>query len=220
MPIPDNTIPLATMDEVQEKTGGPTTNHAAVGRDLLAMLMLCGEPEVRATAHLPPQQQLRALIDTLIDHRRLFTRLSDFMRRCDPARLKPREEQASDDEWKAMEAEVNAAIGGATVKQPVRDAGMEIATLSQAIIDIAAELGCEPDNEATLQRIVAMKSALGRIERWFDEFPPTGLFWDKAGKEPMSYAAAYGSNGERDYMRGVARDGLTGAIVRSELDHG
>lgn len=109
----DQPIPLATMGEVQEKKDGPTANHAAVGRDLLAMLILCGEPEVRATAHLPPQQQLRALIDILIDHRRLFTHLSDFMCRCDPDRLKPGEEQASDDDWKAMEAEVNAAIGGA-----------------------------------------------------------------------------------------------------------
>lgn len=52
--------------------------------------------------------------------------------------------------------------------------------------------------------------ALSKIEKWFGEFPPTGKTW--ATGEEMSYLAAYGSNGERDFMRSVAREAL--AAVR------
>ncbi len=55
-----------------------------------------------------------------------------------------------------------------------------------------------------------MRAALERIERWFGEFPETGKFWDDEPTRPMSYSAAYGSNGERDYMRSVARAALSG----------
>jgi len=41
----------------------------------------------------------------------LLSRLSDFMRRCNPDKAKPGED-ATNDEWDAIEAEVNAAIGG------------------------------------------------------------------------------------------------------------
>ena len=54
-----------------------------------------------------------------------------------------------------------------------------------------------------------MLAALRRIERWFGEFPPTGQQWDDGS--PMSYFACYGSNGERDYMRSVARDAIAAA---------
>ncbi len=48
--------------------------------------------------------------------------------------------------------------------------------------------------------------ALERIERWFNEFPPSGRKWQDGS--PMSYGAAFGSNGERDFMRKVARDAV------------
>jgi hypothetical protein len=48
--------------------------------------------------------------------------------------------------------------------------------------------------------------ALGRIWKWFDEFPVTGRTWDDGS--PMSYGACYGSNGERDYMRQIAHAAL------------
>lgn len=48
-------------------------------------------------------------------------------------------------------------------------------------------------------------AALRTIERW-DWFPDTNRTWDDG--TPMSYSAAYGSNGERDYMRKIARDAL------------
>lgn len=51
-----------------------------------------------------------------------------------------------------------------------------------------------------------MRSALEKIERWFGEFPATGKTWDDGST--MSYSACYGSNGERDYMRGIAKDAL------------
>jgi hypothetical protein len=56
-------------------------------------------------------------------------------------------------------------------------------------------------------RADVMRQALERIERWFGEFPETGQTWDDGS--PMGYGAVYGSNGERDYMRSVARAALT-----------
>lgn len=56
-----------------------------------------------------------------------------------------------------------------------------------------------------------MRSALEKIWRWFGEFPASGCFWPADAHreaEPMSYGAAFGSNGERDYMRKVAHDAL------------
>lgn len=52
-----------------------------------------------------------------------------------------------------------------------------------------------------------MLAALQKIERWFDEFPETGKTWPETDT-PMSYGACYGSNGERDFMRAVARDAI------------
>jgi hypothetical protein len=70
----------------------------------------------------------------------------------------------------------------------------------------------------TLERQAAeierLREALGRIERWFGEFPETGRFWPNEdpteSARPMSYSAVWGSNGERDFMRAVARAALTG----------
>lgn len=50
--------------------------------------------------------------------------------------------------------------------------------------------------------------ALEKIERWHGEFPDTGKFWDDETGRPMSYAACFGSNGERDFMREIAREAL------------
>lgn len=66
----------------------------------------------------------------------------------------------------------------------------------------------------------ALVSALERIERWFGEFPETGQFWPNPdgsdSDRPMSYSAAYGSNGERDFMREVARVALSQAKSEEE----
>lgn len=56
------------------------------------------------------------------------------------------------------------------------------------------------ENEKALKRYPLRHAALLRIQTWFGMFPETGQFWDKERKDPMSYAAYHGSNGERDYM--------------------
>lgn len=54
-----------------------------------------------------------------------------------------------------------------------------------------------------------LRLALSKIARWYGEFPKVV---DPEGKK-CSYAAAYGSNGERDYMRMVAQDALSPATT-------
>jgi len=53
-----------------------------------------------------------------------------------------------------------------------------------------------------------LENALKKIAKWFGEFPDTGKFWGNDKNRPVSYASAFGSNGERDYMRGVASQAL------------
>ena len=57
-------------------------------------------------------------------------------------------------------------------------------------------------------KVEVMTKALKRIEKWHGEFPATGKFWDEEKTRPTSFAAEYGSNGERDYMRSVASAAL------------
>lgn len=54
--------------------------------------------------------------------------------------------------------------------------------------------------------VAQLVEALEQIERW-DAFPSTDKTWEGSG-EPVSYGAAFGSNGERDFMRDVARKAL------------
>ena len=51
---------------------------------------------------------------------------------------------------------------------------------------------------------------LQKIEKW--EMPVTNQFWDKDGKEPISYSAAYGSNGERDYIKSIAKAAISEGV--------
>lgn len=68
----------------------------------------------------------------------------------------------------------------------------------------AHEIGREA--ATTIERL---RTALERIARWHGEFPESGHYWDEPeNTKPMSYASCYGSNGERDYMRQIARDAL------------
>jgi hypothetical protein len=69
----------------------------------------------------------------------------------------------------------------------------------------AAEVALEADAEiAALRAVVAeARDALERIQRWFGEFPATGR--QHQDGSPMSYGWCFGSNGERDFMREVAR---------------
>ena len=57
-------------------------------------------------------------------------------------------------------------------------------------------------------KIEKLQAALSQVAAW-EGFPETGLFWDSPeNTRPMSYSAAYGSNGERDFMRQIAREAL------------
>lgn len=59
------------------------------------------------------------------------------------------------------------------------------------------------------EREIKLENALKRIEKWDGEFPDTGKFWDDDKTRPTSYATENGSDGERDYMRSVAREALS-----------
>ncbi len=54
------------------------------------------------------------------------------------------------------------------------------------------------------RKLSAAREALALIYAW-NSFPSGGKWED--GRE-MSYGMAYGSNGERDYMRGIAFEAL------------
>ena len=77
----------------------------------------------------------------------------------------------------------------------------------RTFLDTGAAL--RADLAAAREEIGRLRAALARIEKWTGEFPPTGEFWS-VSKLPISYGAQWGSNGERDYMRSVARDALAG----------
>lgn len=51
-----------------------------------------------------------------------------------------------------------------------------------------------------------LREALGKVAKWVGEFPPTGHYWGNG--EKMSYSAAFGSSGERDYMRQLAQKAI------------
>lgn len=55
--------------------------------------------------------------------------------------------------------------------------------------------------------IQRLRAALKTICEW-KNFPESNRFWDEEKLQPMSYEAAFGSNGERDYMRNIARTAL------------
>lgn len=56
--------------------------------------------------------------------------------------------------------------------------------------------------------------ALKKIAKWHDEFPPSCRFYEDGTQ--MSFGAAFGSNGQRDYMRGVAQLAIDAAIKEQQ----
>ena len=75
------------------------------------------------------------------------------------------------------------------------------------IADLTVSLtNARRQRDAALAREAMLREALKKIEVWVGEFPPSGRWWTD-GRE-MSYSAAFGSNGERDFMRDTARAAL------------
>ena len=59
-----------------------------------------------------------------------------------------------------------------------------------------------------LREIDRLEAALLQIADW--QFPDSGQYWDEPeNTRPMQWGAAFGSNGERDFMRNVAAAALS-----------
>lgn len=87
-------------------------------------------------------------------------------------------------------------------------AGNSVQTANGSDIFQAAadEIQWSAGRRAELEAEVArLRAALKRIEAW-DKFPASGHLFENG--HPMSYGAAFGSNGERDYMRSIAKKAL------------
>jgi len=61
-----------------------------------------------------------------------------------------------------------------------------------------------------LERIKILEKALSKIAKW--SLPDTGKFVDEEKTRPASYDFLHGSNGERDYMRNIARMALNSCL--------
>lgn len=76
---------------------------------------------------------------------------------------------------------------------------------SQSLLDALCQVANETAQEH-LEKKRKMKVALKKIANW--ELPTTGEFVDEERTIPASYGFLYGSNGERDYMRNIAKEAL------------
>lgn len=72
--------------------------------------------------------------------------------------------------------------------------------LAEALEQQAAQI------EALRADAERLRSALEKIEAWHGAFPPTGKFHPEGGE--MSFGWCFGSNGEREFMREIARAAL------------
>lgn len=103
----------------------------------------------------------------------------------------------------APEADKAVSINAIHALLATMTPNMELINASEAVQIVRSAVEIDQENKR-------LRAALERIAKWEGEFPETGRFWDEPkNMQPMSYAACYGSNGERDYMRQVAQDALT-----------
>ena len=92
------------------------------------------------------------------------------------------------------------------VGRPGHPADSLAVTMAESL-DVAHETGRTPRQLA--EERAKLLAALAKIERWFGEFPDVP---DRTRPgETISYGFAYGSNGERDFMRGIARAAIADA---------
>jgi len=88
-----------------------------------------------------------------------------------------------------------------------RDLNKRFAAQSQTVSALCTAL------LESMDRVERHEAALRRIEAW--EMPETGRFWDDLGRtKPMSYGALFGTNGEQDIIRDIARKSLGGSNER------
>lgn len=89
-----------------------------------------------------------------------------------------------------------------------REAALEeAAKRCEAIAESSRATDLEMQLRRAESRLEQARAALAKIANW--EMPPSGRFWDKEQTDPMSYGAAFGSNGERDYVKSVALAALS-----------
>ena len=62
------------------------------------------------------------------------------------------------------------------------------------------------DNKNLRAKAARLEKALQQVADW--KMPECNKTWDDGS--PMSYSAAFGSSGERDYIRGIAKTALEG----------
>ncbi len=60
-----------------------------------------------------------------------------------------------------------------------------------------------------LNDLLRQTEVLMRISRWHGEFPDTDIYFDEEKTQQISYGTAFGSNGERDFMRNLAKKTVT-----------
>lgn len=100
-----------------------------------------------------------------------------------------------------LQADVDYLLGrvvadGSCVPMIAKSIKDKLAQIEAGILD-------RPSPDSKLE---AYRKALESIEKWFGEFPDTESKWPDGS--PMSYGALFGTNGERDFMREVARKAL------------
>lgn len=69
---------------------------------------------------------------------------------------------------------------------------------------VAAIDAIRADNKRLEGEVERLREALEIVSQW--RLPKTGQVWPSGGE--VSYGACYGSNGERDYMKGIAKSAL------------
>lgn len=58
------------------------------------------------------------------------------------------------------------------------------------------------ENEQLKEQVKELLTTLEKIKMW--EMPESRIYLDKEKTKQLSYGAAYGSNGERDYIKSLA----------------
>lgn len=74
-----------------------------------------------------------------------------------------------------------------------------------AIDNLAVKLTVLGTVDEAVASVKTLRDALDKIERW-EDFPATGQ--EHSDGSPVAYGYCHGSNGERDFMRKVAREAL------------